>query len=231
MTFTGRCLVGLAQCALVVAVLSSTAPAAPPTVTAWDARRQSFDDGWRFYKGTADGAEQQQFNDSKWRAIRLPHDWAIEGPFDPRINPHIGALPSFGTGWYRKTFVLPPSAKGKYFAVEFDGAMSNSQVWLNGHLLGWIGRRHAIARPTKPTVLSALTISCARLLRRRPVQCSTANSTIVVSAMVVDEGSDGESVRANSPTAIDRYATAEHWTTRSAHPIAKPIAGPNARRA
>ncbi|MBZ5679276.1 MAG: DUF4982 domain-containing protein [Acidobacteriia bacterium] len=136
MTFTGRCLVGLAQCALVVAVLSSTAPAAPPTVTAWDARRQSFDDGWRFYKGTADGAEQQQFNDSKWRAIRLPHDWAIEGPFDPRINPHIGALPSFGTGWYRKTFVLPPSAKGKYFAVEFDGAMSNSQVWLNGHLLG-----------------------------------------------------------------------------------------------
>ena len=136
MTFIGRCLVGLGQCALAVVALSSTTLAAPPVIAALDVRRQSFNDGWRFYKGPADGAEQPQFDDSKWRAVRLPHDWAIEGPFDRKINPHIGALPSFGTGWYRKTFVLPPSAKGKYFAVEFDSAMSNSQVWLNGHLLG-----------------------------------------------------------------------------------------------
>ncbi len=135
MALTRKCFVGLVQCALIVAALSS-ASSAQLTIATVDARRQSFNGGWRFYKGSADGAEQPQFDDSKWRAIRLPHDWAIEGPFDRKISPHIGALPSFGTGWYRKTFVLPPSAKGKYFAVEFDGAMSNSQVWLNGHLLG-----------------------------------------------------------------------------------------------
>jgi beta-galactosidase len=135
MALTRKCFVGLVQCALIVAALSS-ASSAQLTIATVDARRQSFNGGWRFYKGSGDGAEQPQFDDSKWRTIRLPHDWAIEGPCDHKISPHIGALPSFGTGWYRKTFVLPPSAKGKYFAVEFGGAMSNSQVWLNGHLLG-----------------------------------------------------------------------------------------------
>lgn len=66
----------------------------------------------------------------------MPHDWAIEGPFDPKINPHTGALPISGTGWYRKWFTVPESAKGRYFTIEFDGAMSNARVWVNGHDLG-----------------------------------------------------------------------------------------------
>ena len=66
----------------------------------------------------------------------MPHDWAIDGPFDPKQNPHTGALPIFGTGWYRKSFTLPESAKGREFEVQFDGAMSNATVWLNGHELG-----------------------------------------------------------------------------------------------
>ena len=107
-----------------------------PSVLAVDQRRTSFNADWRFFKGDAVGAEQPQFDDSAWRLLRLPHDWAIEGPFDPKLNPHTGALPIFGTGWYRKTFTLPASARGRYIAVEFDGAMSNSQVWLNGHHLG-----------------------------------------------------------------------------------------------
>jgi beta-galactosidase len=135
MALSRNSIVVVVQGALIVAALSYASPAQLTVVNA-NVRRQSFNDSWRFYKGSADGAEQPQFDDSKWRAVRLPHDWAIEGPFDRKISPHIGALPSFGTGWYRKTFVLPSSAKGKYFAVEFDGAMSNSQVWLNGHLLG-----------------------------------------------------------------------------------------------
>lgn len=134
MTFSRRCLVSVAQCAVLLGTLASTTRADNPVGSS--KRRQSFNDGWRFYKGPADGAENAKFDDSKWRPVRLPHDWAIEGPFDRKINPHIGALPSFGTGWYRKTFTLPATAKGKYFAIEFDGAMSNSQVWLNGHLLG-----------------------------------------------------------------------------------------------
>src|SRR5215472_18811247 len=99
-------------------------------------RRISFNHGWRFFKGEAEGAEQPSFDDSKWTEVRLPHDWAIDGPFDPKLNPHTGALPIFGTGWYRKAFVLPENLKDHYWAIEFDGAMSNAHVWLNGHELG-----------------------------------------------------------------------------------------------
>jgi beta-galactosidase len=99
-------------------------------------RRLSFNEGWRFFKGEAEGAERPDFQDSQWSEIRLPHDWAIEGPFDPKINPHTGGLPISGTGWYRKSFTLPNSAKDRYFSIEFDGAMSNAHVWINGQDLG-----------------------------------------------------------------------------------------------
>ena len=68
------------------------------------AERTSFNDGWRFYKGEAEGAERPEFDDASWRAVQLPHDWAIEGPFDHKYNPHAGALPFYGIGWYRKRF-------------------------------------------------------------------------------------------------------------------------------
>jgi beta-galactosidase len=99
-------------------------------------RRRPFNDAWRFFLGDAGGAEQAGFDDSRWQELRLPHDWAIEGPFNPRLNPHTGALPIFGTGWYRKAFTLPAGARGRYFSIEFDGAMANSKVWLNGEELG-----------------------------------------------------------------------------------------------
>ncbi len=84
-------------------------------------RRASFNDGWKFLNQPADGAEEIDFNDSQWRDVRLPHDWAIEGPFDSKLNPHTGALPISGTGWYRKTFTLP--------AISKDGSSpSNSMV-------------------------------------------------------------------------------------------------------
>jgi beta-galactosidase len=99
-------------------------------------RRASFDHGWRFQKGEQPGAEAPGCADGGWRALDVPHDWAIEGPFDPKINPHAGALPAFGVAWYRKHFTLPASAKGRYYSIEFDGAMSNAKVFLNGHELG-----------------------------------------------------------------------------------------------
>jgi beta-galactosidase len=101
-----------------------------------DERRVAFNDGWRFFLGDAPGAERPDFSDKQWTAVRLPHDWAIDGPFDPARNPHTGALPISGTGWYRKTFKLPEGARNRYFSIEFDGAMSNSTVWLNGQELG-----------------------------------------------------------------------------------------------
>src|SRR5437764_4824627 len=99
-------------------------PAAPTAVRLSGERRLSFNNGWRFFKGDAPGAERPVFQDAQWKEIRLPHDWAIEGPFDPKISPHTGALPISGTGWYRKAFTLPSGAKDRYFSIEFDGAMS-----------------------------------------------------------------------------------------------------------
>jgi len=99
-------------------------------------RRANFDEDWRFFKGEAPGAENPGFDDSRWTRLRLPHDWAIEGPFDQRNNPATGGLPVAGTGWYRKSFLAPESQKGRIFTIVFDGAMSNSKVWLNGEELG-----------------------------------------------------------------------------------------------
>jgi len=123
---------------LAAMTLSLTAPraGAATEVKIGAERRMSFNDGWKFFKGEAPGAEAPAFDDSKWTELTLPHDWAIGEPFDRNLNPHTGALPAFGTGWYRKSFTLPDSAKGRHFEIEFDGAMSNAHVWLNGQELG-----------------------------------------------------------------------------------------------
>ena len=84
------------------------------------------------------GAQNEpEFNDAGWQAVRLPHDWSIAGPFDEE-NPAGGAggfLPS-GVGWYRKEFTLPKEDAGHRVWIEFDGVMANSDVWINGCLLG-----------------------------------------------------------------------------------------------
>ena len=98
--------------------------------------RHSFNDNWKFHRGEAEGAEQASFEDGEWRDLDLPHDWAIEGPFDVKYNARCGGLPFHGTGWYRKHFQVPAAAKGKKVFITFDGAMYNAHVWLNGHFLG-----------------------------------------------------------------------------------------------
>ena len=85
--------------------------ASPTELTLGNQRQIRLTADWRFLKGDAVGAEQPAFNDTAWRQIDLPHDWAIEGPFDPKYSPHQGGLPFFGIGWYRKHFVVPASAK------------------------------------------------------------------------------------------------------------------------
>ena len=96
----------------------------------------SFNEGWKFHKGVARNAQYISFDDSSWRDQNLPHDWAIEGPFDIQYNARSGGLPFHGEGWYRKSFNVPKNAKGKHVTVHFDGAMYNAKVWLNGVLIG-----------------------------------------------------------------------------------------------
>ena len=96
----------------------------------------NFNDSWKFFNAEAEGAEQVTFNDSKWRKLELPHDWAIEGPFDFKHNARTGGLPVTGTGWYRKNFKMQKEAQGKVVRIEFEGAMYDAHVWVNGQFIG-----------------------------------------------------------------------------------------------
>jgi beta-galactosidase len=133
---------------LAAACLTSSLAAAPPAVPPGVARDVPFDDNWRFHRGDAPGAERKDFDDSSWRALDLPHDWSIEdlpagdpskrsGPFDKELS--AGKLSTGwvvgGTGWYRKRFPLPALADRRV-EVRFDGVYMDSDVWLNGRLLG-----------------------------------------------------------------------------------------------
>ncbi len=99
--------------------------------------KSSFDFGWKFHLGDIKNAQVNNFDDSNWRKLDLPHDWSIEGKFDKNNPAGIGggALPG-GVGWYMKTFKLPVSDKNKLVFIDFDGIYRNSEVWINGHYLG-----------------------------------------------------------------------------------------------
>jgi beta-galactosidase len=87
--------------------------------------------------------QNPKYDDRAWRTLDLPHDWAIEGPFRYDLEGHTGKLPWRGIGWYRKHFSVPAKDKGKTVFVDFDGAMANAEVFLNGHKVG--GRPYGYA--------------------------------------------------------------------------------------
>jgi beta-galactosidase len=125
------------------AVLVSVAPYLGPAQTLLSQEnpaprtRESFDFGWKFRRGEAQGAQAIEFDDAAWRDVDLPHDWSIEGPFDqnaPSSGPG-GYLPA-GIGWYRKSFRIPESDRDRVVVLEFDGVYRNSEVWINGQYLG-----------------------------------------------------------------------------------------------
>ncbi|WP_192901931.1 beta-galactosidase GalB [Mucilaginibacter psychrotolerans] len=97
-----------------------------------------FDKGWKFHLGDVKDADQASAADKDWRSLNLPHDWSIEGTFnkDNPATPEGGALPG-GIGWYRKTFTVPLASKGKQVYIDFDGVYQHSDVWVNGHHLGF----------------------------------------------------------------------------------------------
>lgn len=110
--------------------------------------RESFNQGWKFIKyfnasdeAVMTGKEPENLqlpsvNDNNWRSLDLPHDWAIEGPFSDTLENNTGLLPWKGIGWYRKHFTISDNDKGKRIYVDFDGAMANAKVWLNGKYVG-----------------------------------------------------------------------------------------------
>ncbi len=102
-----------------------------------DGRRTDFTADWMFWLGDDEAASTPDYDDSGWRKLNLPHDWAVEGDFS-KDNPSGtggGALPG-GVGWYRKAFTVDKADQGKRLRIDFDGAYMNSTVYINGHKLG-----------------------------------------------------------------------------------------------
>ena len=123
-----------------------------------------FDFDWKFFqghgsdpaqdlgfgKGQGDFAKSgefwfatKKFDDSKWRELNLPHDWAVELPFvrDEEQNSHgykpLGRrYPETSVGWYRRTFDIPKEDEGRRITIEFDGAFRSALVFLNGYFIG-----------------------------------------------------------------------------------------------
>lgn len=98
---------------------------------------EDFNDGWRFHLGDVAEASDPGYDDSDWRELNLPHDWAVEGDFsiDHPAGTGGGALPG-GIGWYRKNFVPSSADSAKIWRIEFDGVYMNSEVFVNGTNVG-----------------------------------------------------------------------------------------------
>jgi beta-galactosidase len=139
---------------------------APSIVSAQTTPREriSFDKNWQFALGNAadpqkdfgystvsfshakagqsDGPASAKFDDRTWRTVDLPHDWAVELPFDGRGDSNHGSkaigrnFPENSVGWYRKSFTVPQSAWGERIGIDFDGVYRDAQVWVNGFYLG-----------------------------------------------------------------------------------------------
>ena len=81
-------------------------------------------------------ATRANYDDARWRALNLPHDWGVEGDFDINLPGDTGKLPWPGVGWYRKTFEVSANQAGRRVLLEVGGAMSFSKVWCNGQYVG-----------------------------------------------------------------------------------------------
>ncbi len=92
--------------------------------------------GWKFFKGENPMAYREDFNDATWQDVRVPHDWAISGPFIPDGNASTGKLPWQGEGWYRYHLTIPASDLDKRYYLVCDGIMSSPDIYVNGQLTG-----------------------------------------------------------------------------------------------
>ena len=116
-----------------------------------DPSLRSLDNGWLFHlgeiaappvigheesyqnakAGVAQGAAAVSYDDSDWRMLDLPHDWAIEVPVDPSANVAQGYRRR-GIGWYRRTLQLDQSWRGRCLELQFGGIATRATIWFNG---------------------------------------------------------------------------------------------------
>ena len=125
--------------------------------TATPREHHSLDPNWKFHlgddwpdalvlmnSGTGGGPAAEKFSDSFWRTVNVPHDWAVELPFDWAADGTHGfhmlgvKYPTNSIAWYRRTFDLPKEDEGKRIWLTFDGVFRDATVWVNG----WCVRHH-----------------------------------------------------------------------------------------
>jgi beta-galactosidase len=92
--------------------------------------RVDLDAGWRFVAADAAGAQAPAFDDSTWSPVDLPHTWNAQDGQDGGGNYHRGA------GWYRRHYTPPAALAGQKMWLQFDGANTVTDVWVNGTYLG-----------------------------------------------------------------------------------------------
>jgi beta-galactosidase len=135
---------------------------------------------WKFTKSDPSGAAFPDFDDSKWQSVSIPHDWAIDGPFNEEIDKQItvieqngekkpyahtgrtGALPYIGSGWYRLMLEIPDGyARAE---LNFDGAMAEPAVYVNGQEAGrWANGYNAFNIDITPFIAKGKNIIAVRL--------------------------------------------------------------------
>ena len=98
--------------------------------------KEKFDFNWQFSLTDNSQYAEKAYNDKSWDEVQLPHDWSIRLDFDKNISGSAAHLPG-GIGWYRKTFQIPSSYKDKSVSILFDGIFHQSDVYINGHHLGF----------------------------------------------------------------------------------------------
>ena len=99
------------------------------------AQKQKLNLNWRFHLGDVVDGGFMGFDDRGWRTVTLPHDWAVEHPFDTAHASGTGYLPG-GTAWYRKHFELPENIGEKRVRITFLGVYKHARVWINSNYLG-----------------------------------------------------------------------------------------------
>ena len=125
---------GLSVCAAPADEVVVRAGAAA-VVEATEDREVNFNKDWKFLLGDEEGAEQVSFDDSAWEEQQLPHDFSIDQEYSNKYEAESGFLPG-GTGWYRKSVVLPAEYAGKTLVLNFDGVYNHAYVYVNGQKLG-----------------------------------------------------------------------------------------------
>ena len=86
----------------------------------------NFNIGWRFFKGSVEGAYKEDFDDNSWEGVNLPHGLEILG------DNASGGRNYQGEAWYRKKFKISDSARNARLFIYFEGIMGKSKVWING---------------------------------------------------------------------------------------------------